>query len=123
MNGNAQVDSEFIRKFKELKAKRNNHLIDEPDFDEAVEQLAADTYSHDPIDGYCCACKADIAFMESSSSRRSDIVSRLEVIDDTRSDNRSCVLHKKDLFRVDYDIQDEGRTLKIFLSRITRDVS
>ena len=32
-------DGKFLNKFKELKKQRNNHLIDEPDFDEAVEQL------------------------------------------------------------------------------------
>lgn len=60
------IDSEFKKKFRALKQKRNNHLIDEPEFDDAVEQLAANTYAHDTRDGWCCACEADIAFALSS---------------------------------------------------------
>jgi hypothetical protein len=56
-------ESEFRKRFRELKKQRNNHLIDEPDFDEAVEQLAADTYAHPTEPGYCCACNADKAFL------------------------------------------------------------
>lgn len=65
MSIDTEIESEFITKLKELKKKRNNHLIDEPDFDEAVEQLAADTYAHNSAEGWCCACEADQAFMES----------------------------------------------------------
>lgn len=55
-------DSEFSIKFKALKKLRNSHHIDEPEFDEQVEQLAADIYAHSTRDGWCCACDADIAF-------------------------------------------------------------
>lgn len=55
-------DSEFLVKFRKLKQLRNTHQIDEPDFDEQVEQLAADIYTHPTRDGWCCACDADIAF-------------------------------------------------------------
>jgi len=64
------IESHFIKKFKELKKQRNNHLIDEPDFDEAVEQLAADEYGHNTLNGWCCACEADQAFMEAEIERR-----------------------------------------------------
>lgn len=59
------METDFHKKFKALKQLRNTHQIDEPDFDEQVEQLAADTYAHPTIDGWCCACEADIAFAES----------------------------------------------------------
>lgn len=64
-------DSQFMVKFRELKKQRNNHLIDEPDFDVAVEQLAADEYGHETVNGWCCACEADQAFMEAEIERRS----------------------------------------------------
>lgn len=60
------MDSEFLVSFKRLKQLRNSHQIDEPDFDEQVEQLAANTYAHPTRDGWCCACDADIAFANSS---------------------------------------------------------
>jgi len=65
-----ELESKFVTKFKELKKQRNNHLIDEPEFDEAVEQLAADEYGHTTIDDWCCACEADQAFMEDEIERR-----------------------------------------------------
>ena len=58
----AELDSEFLKKFRLLKQLRNSHQMDEPDFDDRVEQLAADTYAHPTREGWCCACDADIAF-------------------------------------------------------------
>lgn len=57
-------DLNFREEFKKLKDLRNNRFMDEPEFDDLVEQLAADVYAHPTKDGYCCACDADIAFMD-----------------------------------------------------------
>lgn len=58
------MDSEFTKEFRKLKQLRNSHQIDEPEFDERVEQLAANLYGHHTAEGWCCACDADIAFLE-----------------------------------------------------------
>ena len=33
------TEDDFLNKFKEVKKQRNNHLMDEPDFDIAVQEL------------------------------------------------------------------------------------
>lgn len=65
-----ELDSDFLTEFRKLKGLRNNRHMDEPEFDVRVEQLAADTYAHKTENGYCCACSADIAFMESQFKER-----------------------------------------------------
>lgn len=70
-----ELDSNFIVQFRELKKLRNNRHMDEPEFDEKVEQLAADTYAHRTKDGYCCACPADIAFIETDREHHTTIKS------------------------------------------------
>ena len=39
-------------------------------FCDEVEQLAADEYGHVTADGWCCACDADMAFLEAELERR-----------------------------------------------------
>ena len=81
----SELDSEFRRRFRELKALRNSHQIDEPDFDEAVEQLAADIYGHPTEGGYCCACSYDKTLIASQvTAERERLLKELE---DHISDN------------------------------------
>ena len=58
------METKFRKEFKKLKQLRNSHQIGEPEFDERVEQLAANIYAHPTEDGWCCACEADVAFAE-----------------------------------------------------------
>lgn len=58
---NAKASLLFIRNH----LNRNDINPNDVDrFIEDVEHLAADTYGHKTIDGWCCACDADIAFAE-----------------------------------------------------------
>lgn len=61
-----EIDTKFKKEFRKLKQLRNSHQIDEPEFDELVEQLSAEHYAHKTEDGWCCACEADMAFMYST---------------------------------------------------------
>jgi hypothetical protein len=63
--------SEFTKKFKKIAneyaslqvfAKRAPTAFKK--FADDVEHLAADTYAHGVVDGYCCACDIDQAFFE-----------------------------------------------------------
>lgn len=73
-------DLNFREEFKKLKDLRNNRFMDEPEFDDLVEQLAADVHAHPTKDGYCCTCDADKAFIAAEVKQRC-IEARLKLVE------------------------------------------